>query len=337
MNGARKFKSLRLVRFGDILFDQQKRLIMLCRSCQRHYMCLESFQTHLSKCIGIKHIVSSIDELQYDEDKRETRLINGKQELFIYEPDAVRSDNKCDIDWEAELEDPRWYTDDAKTLPSKAKQLPANAKENVARSRTRFQARNEAVKEDKQQQMHESPQLPVKRMRHSTPKRTILTNQQQSKSRSSLDLPTASAKTRPNEVYVVKNVVEDLKHLDAMSTVRAAATTATPSALPMVSIPSTTTTKSSTIPMVSIPLTTTTKSSALPMASIPSTNLSNGDTQQILNKLRACGVEVKRRNTRETVEIAADAAAIAKKQQALDIMRKLQSNGIKCTKVNKPG
>lgn len=81
MNGARKFKSLRLVRFGDILYDQQKRLIMFCRSCQRHYMSLESFQTHLSKCISIKHIVSSIDELLYDEDKRETRLINGKQEV----------------------------------------------------------------------------------------------------------------------------------------------------------------------------------------------------------------------------------------------------------------
>ncbi|KAL7738204.1 hypothetical protein ACLKA6_006540 [Drosophila palustris] len=320
MNGARKFKSLRLVRFGDILYDQQKRLIMLCRSCQRHYLCLESFQTHLSKCMGIKHIVSSIDELQYDEEKRETRLVNGKQELFIYEPDAVRNDNNCDIDWEAELEDPRWYTDEAKTPPSKAKQTPANAKENVVKSRTRSQANNEKSIRQQPQQQQDSSQLPVKRMRHSTPKRTILTNQQQQSKSRSLNLPTASAKTKPNEVYVVKNVVEDLRHLDSMSTVRAAAATTTKSAVPIVNLPITTTTKSSTVPMVSI----------------PSTNLSNGDTQQILNKLRACGVEVKRRNTRETVEIPSDAAAIAKKQQALDIMRKLQSNGIKCTKVNKP-
>lgn len=83
MNGNRKFKSLRLVRFGDVLYDQQKRLIMLCRSCQRHYLSMEAFQTHLSKCIAVKHIVTSIDELQYDEEKRETRLVNGKQEVGV--------------------------------------------------------------------------------------------------------------------------------------------------------------------------------------------------------------------------------------------------------------
>lgn len=236
-------------------------------------------------------------------------------QLFIYEPDAVRTDTNCNIDWEAELEDPRWYTDEDKTLPSKAKQPPANAKENVARSRTRFQARKEAVSEDNQQ---EPPQLPVKRVRHSLPKRTILTNQQQSKSHSSfLDLPTATTKTKTNEVSVVKNVVEDLKHLDATSTARAAATTATTSALPRVNITSTTSTvvnipSTTALPMVNIPSTTATQSLPLPMVSIPSSNVSNGDTQQILNKLRACGVEVKRRNTRETVEIAGDAAAMAK-------------------------
>lgn len=84
MNGYRKFKSLRLVRFGDIVYDQQRRLILICRSCQRHYMTMEAFHTHLSKCNGCKHVVSSIDELQYDEDKRETRLINGKQEVGLF-------------------------------------------------------------------------------------------------------------------------------------------------------------------------------------------------------------------------------------------------------------
>lgn len=85
MNGYRKFKSLRLVRFGEIVYDQHRRLILLCRSCQRHYLTMEAFRTHLSKCVDCKHVVSSIDELQYDEDKRETRLINGKQEVGLFD------------------------------------------------------------------------------------------------------------------------------------------------------------------------------------------------------------------------------------------------------------
>ncbi|XP_030555498.1 uncharacterized protein LOC115758849 [Drosophila novamexicana] len=309
MNGNRKFKSLRLVRFGDVLYDQQKRLIMLCRSCQRHYLSMEAFQTHLSKCIAVKHIVTSIDELQYDEEKRETRLVNGKQELLIYEPDAVRSINSvnCDIDWEAELEDPRWYTDDTRTLPNKAKQSPTNAKENVAKSRTRSLTTKDLEKE--KQPHPQSPESPAKRMRHSTPKRTILTNQQQHKLRASLEMPAVTAKIK-NEMYVVQNIVDDLRRLDAMRNARPAnaAATATTTTSPTAASP----------PMVSIPM--------------PVANTANGDTQQILNKLRACGVEVKRRNTREAMDSSSEADA--KKQLALDIMRKLQSNGIKCTKVN---
>ncbi|KAH8299953.1 hypothetical protein KR044_007898 [Drosophila immigrans] len=290
MNGGRKFKSLRVVRFGDVLYDQQRRLILLCRCCHHHFLSLEAFQSHLKKCLGVKHIVSSIDELDYDEDKRETRLVNGQQELFIYEPQAIRKSNDCKIDWEAELEDPRWYTDDEppRSQPSKAKQSPANAKENVSKVRTRFQTSTEGQKDQEtnksQQQSNDVSPPPAKRMRQSTPRRPILANQQQSKPRSSLDLPAAS--TKASEVCETKP----------------------------------------TIPT----------SPALPMVAIPVSNVSNsGDTQQILNKLRACGVEVKRRNTRETVESASDVLANAKKQQALDIMRKLQSNGIKCTKVNK--
>ncbi|XP_060658043.1 uncharacterized protein LOC132792626 [Drosophila nasuta] len=292
MNGSRKFKSLRLVRFGDILYDQQRRLILLCRSCQHHFLSLEAFQSHLTKCIGVKHIVSSINELDYDEDKRETRLVNGQQELFIYEPQAIRK-NDCKIDWEAELEDPRWYSDDSvKSPPSKAKQSPANTKENVSKVRTRFQASNEAhrdkdAKRPQQQPPELSPTL-AKRGRHSTPRRTILTNQQQGKPRSSLDLPAASSQRNDSEGLIPDNI----------------ATKNTPAPLPMVTV--------------------------------PVSNVSNhGDTQQILNKLRACGVEVKRRKTHETIESPGDAVANAKKQQALDIMRKLQSNGIKCTKVSK--
>ncbi|KAH8355068.1 hypothetical protein KR093_004818 [Drosophila rubida] len=301
MNGTRKFKSLRVVRFGDILYDQQRRLILLCRSCKHHFLSLEAFQSHLNKCIGVKHIVTSIDQLEYDEDMRETRLVNGQQELFIYEPQAIRKSSDRKIDWEAELEDPRWYTEDSsRTLPYKAKQSPA--KENVSKVRTRFQTSNEAQKDRDAGQTHQEPDndtspVPAKRIRQTTPRRPILTNQQQSKP-SSLDLPAVSSKTKtPN--------MEDLQQLHASEP---------------------TTTLTTQTPAVA----------ALPMVAIPVANVTNnGDTQQILNKLRACGVEVKRRNTREIFESEADAAAIAKKQQALEIMRKLQSNGIKCTKVNK--
>ncbi|XP_023175476.2 uncharacterized protein LOC111602554 [Drosophila hydei] len=310
MNGNRKFKSLRLVRFGEILYDQQKRLILLCRSCSRHYLSLDAFQTHLNKCIGVKHIVTSIDELLYDDEKRETRLVNGKQELLIYEPNAVRNINsvKCNIDWEAELEDPRWYTEESRTLPSKVNQSPTNAKENVAKSRPR----NPIVKDiDKEKQAHaQSPESPAKRMRHSTPKRTILANQQQHKLRGSSDMPAMTANIK-NQIYVVENIVEDLRRLDAMRTADAANSMTTAAAM----------TNSPTA--VENPSMMSTQTASTP---------NGGDTQQILNKLRACGVEVKRRNTRETIESSIDVDP--KKQLALDIMRKLQSNGIKCTKVN---
>lgn len=213
----------------------------------------------------------------------------------------------CDIDWEAELEDPRWYTDDTRTLPNKAKQSPTNAKENVAKSRTRSLTTKDLEKE--KQPHPQSPESPAKRMRHSTPKRTILTNQQQHKLRASLEMPAVTAKIK-NEMYVVQNIVDDLRRLDAMRNARPAnaAATATTTTSPTAASP----------PMVSIPM--------------PVANTANGDTQQILNKLRACGVEVKRRNTREAMDSSSEADA--KKQLALDIMRKLQSNGIKCTKVN---
>ncbi|EDW00839.1 pneumococcal serine-rich repeat protein [Drosophila grimshawi] len=381
MNGNRKFKSLRLVRFGDVLYDQQRRLIMLCRSCQRHYLSLDAFQAHLIKCGAIKHIVTSIDELQYDEERRESRLINGKQEMFIYEPDAVRNGVDCNIDWEAELEDPRWYTDDNRMLPTKAKQSPTNAKENVDEIRTRNQTAKaieretqnvkQAPKKPQQQQQEQqlSQPSPAKRMRHSTPKRTILTNQkQQHKTRASLDIPKAK-----NDVYVVQNIIEDLRGLDALATARAvststttasckasttasckASTTASCKASTTAACKATTTTCEARTAAACKAITTTyeartaaackatTATCEAAATTAAATNkptvvnsTANGDTQQILNKLRACGVEVKRRNTRETLDASgADAATLAKKQQALDIMRKLQSNGIQCTKLN---
>lgn len=335
MNGYRKLKSLRLVRFGDIVYDQQRRLILLCRTCQRHYLTMEAFHMHLGKCIGSKHIVSSINELQYDEDKRETRLINGKQEvgllntnrfvcianvnnktkypfqLLIYEPDAVRSQKNGDIDWEAELEDPRWYTDDARSLGAKTKQLPINVKENVVKTRARHSTTREADQQDKQQHT----QLPAKCMRHSSPKRTILTNQQQRKSCSNIELPSASVRGR-TEVRV-PNAVEQLKRLEPVITSHIAVPVSVPTAI---APPAT--------------VLTTARPTSLPMVSVPTSNITNGNTQQILNKLRACGVQVRRSNPRENSTSVVDETTLSKKQQALEIMRKLQSNGIKCTKVS---
>ncbi|TDG39696.1 hypothetical protein AWZ03_013880 [Drosophila navojoa] len=321
MNGNRKFKSLRLVRFGEIFYDKQKRLILICRTCQRHYLCMDTFQSHLSKCVGIKHIVTSIDELHYDEAKRETRLINGKQELHIYEPSAVRllNNGKCSIDWEAELEHPRWYTEESRPLPSnnKAHQSPVNAKENVAKSRPRHPISDleKAKRSDS-----ESPESPAKRMRHSTPKapRMILTNQQQHKSSGSLQMPPMTANIK-NEIYTVENIVEDLRRMDAMRAAEAAKAKTTAAVA------------EGAAPVAISPTAVENPSQVTTQATSPS---KGGDTQQILNKLRACGVEVKRRNTRENTIESPSVGVDSKKQLALDIMRKLQSNGIKCTKVN---
>lgn len=208
----------------------------------------------------------------------------------------MRNQNKRDIDWEAELEDPRWYTDNERSLAVKAKQSPINVKENVVKMRTRHSAMKE-VEQQQQQQQQQTSEIAAKRMRHSSPRRTILTNQQQRKSCSSIETPSASMRAK-TEVHV-PNVVEEVKP----------AAISIPCAAPTV----------------------TTRQTAPPMVSIPTSNVTNGDTQKILNKLRACGVQVKRSNPRENSEID---AASSKRQQALDIMRKLQSNGIKCTKVN---
>ncbi|EDW10096.1 uncharacterized protein LOC6580312 [Drosophila mojavensis] len=325
MNGNRKSKSLRLVRFGEIFYDQQKRLILICRTCQRHYLCLDTFQSHLNKCIGIRHIVTSINELHYDEAKRETRLINGKQELHIYEPSAVRHVNsvKCNIDWEAELEDPRWYTEESRPLPNnnKAHQSPTNAKENVAKSRPRHPT---ADVEKAKRSDSESPESSAKRMRHSTPKtpRTILTNQQQHKSSGPLQMPPMTANIK-NEIYTVENIVEDLRRMDAIRAAEAARATAAAAAAA--------TTEGAAPVATSCPTAVENPSQSTTQATSPS---KGGDTQEILNKLRACGVEVKRRNTRENTVESPTRGVDPKKQLAMDIMRKLQSNGIKCTKVN---
>lgn len=150
-------------------------------------------------------------------------------------------------------------------------------------------------------------------MRHSSPKRTILTNQQQRKSCSSIEQPSASVRGR-TEVHV-PNAVEQLKRLEPVTTSHLAVPVSVSTA-------------------ITPPATTTARPTFLPMVSVPTSNIINGNTQQILNKLRACGVQVRRSNPRENSASVVDETALSKRQKALDIMRKLQSNGIKCTKVN---
>ncbi|EDW47943.1 GM20162 [Drosophila sechellia] len=81
MNGTRNMKSMKTIRLGDVLYDDQKRLLTLCRSCECHFMTLQSFQRHLGDCPGVKYIVTPIEPLAFDDSNRETRLVNGRQEL----------------------------------------------------------------------------------------------------------------------------------------------------------------------------------------------------------------------------------------------------------------
>ncbi|KAH8400852.1 hypothetical protein KR009_001408 [Drosophila setifemur] len=291
MNGSRKLRTVRTVRLGDLLYDEQKRLMTLCRSCERHFMSIQTFHSHLANCPGLKDIVSN-EPLSYDESKRETRLVNGRQEMHIYDIEAVKNANSSHsaiIDWEAELEDPRWYTDVAHSTTKSAL-----AKENALK----------LIEVKHPVEPPETEAGPAKRLRSvSQPRRPILAAQQQRTMRSSLPSPPHPTVKTKRDTLVVPNVMEDLKRLQDAHKKKSS-----PPAHRTASPP-----KPSPPPMVSIPM---------------------DGTQMILNKLRACGVEVKRGNTLVNVTPPVEKDQ-TKNQEALEIMRKLQSKGIKCTKVSK--
>ncbi|KAH8238710.1 hypothetical protein KR038_006924 [Drosophila bunnanda] len=323
MNGARKLKSLRTVRVGDVLYDDQKRLMMLCRSCERHFITFEAFQKHLTDCSGLKHIVTPTDLLSYDDTKRETRVVSGRQELNIYDIEAVRISSTFDL--EAELEDPRWYTDPKPSL-SPVKTKSDLAKENVVE--IELQLPEDEPEEDVQQ--------PKRPRTLNSPRRPILTAQQQRKTRTIKDHPVTQVpmgKTKKKEPILVPAVMLELKRMEEapkkrIPTAQSGAVLSGAAQSPA--------TRTSRLPPKPTPLSPPKTSplasqkpsqSELPMVSIPMDG-----TQKILNKLRACGVEVKRGNTLLT---SPTDPSPTKNQEALDIMRKLQSKGIRCTKVTK--
>ncbi|XP_039483622.1 target of Nesh-SH3 [Drosophila santomea] len=353
MNGTRKIKSMMTIRLGDVLYDDQKRLLTLCRSCECHFMTLQSFQSHLTECPGLKHIVAPNEPLAYDDARRETRVVNGRQELHIYDLEAVKntSSTSSAIDWEAELEDPRWYSDPKPTVQPTAK---TNSKENI-------------VKEYLVQLTEASQEpevVPAKRQRNlSTSRRPILTTQQQRRSRASL--PSAqppTAKTKKDTI-LVPNVLEDLKRLQEtekkgrIPVVPPAAHRTSPER-PVRSLQSgVPRATQSTSQWVSKKLSSTSRPdvpassriSEVPpppkisekppppittKATPPLESQSMDGTQKILNKLRACGVQVKRGSTHLNATAATELNP-TKNQETLDIMRKLQSKGIRCTKVKK--
>ncbi|XP_030387430.1 uncharacterized protein LOC115634030 isoform X2 [Scaptodrosophila lebanonensis] len=262
MSEPRKLKCSRYVRLADVLYDEQGSMSLLCRSCHRQFLNMNVFQQHVKKCAGIGHIVTPTEQLVYDESMCERKQLNGTQELLIYDIDAVKSadDHSTDFDWTAELDDPRWYTDQdiptASTLPvlpiAKSKTGPVHAKENLARTRSVRQEANKA--------QHMS------RERTSGQKRTnILISQQQRKSCDNSG-PSENVTKAKETVYIVPNVVADLRRLQ-------------------------------TEEVCSHSEATTIKSVGANQSATLAPSNTSKDTQQILNKLRACGVEVKRRNT----------------------------------------
>ncbi|EDV35757.2 uncharacterized protein Dana_GF12629 [Drosophila ananassae] len=293
MNGVRKLRPLKTVRLGDLLYDEQKRLLVLCRSCEHQFGSLQSFHNHLSTCSGVKHIVKSTDELSFDETRRQCAMMNGRQKVYIYDIEAVKHVNdslSCGLDLEAELENPRWYDND-----------------NDNHKATKSTTAKENVVKDIKLQLHLKPpetvESPPKRQtRSSYPQRKILTDHPQRRKRSSLPSPQAPAAKRRSDTLLVPKVMEDLRSFQESPT-----KTTRPAQAPQ----SHCTPKPTPPPMVSIPV---------------------DNTQMILNKLRACGVQVKRGNTRLNPTPPADENH-TKNNEALEIMRKLQSKGIRCTKV----
>ncbi|XP_017108417.2 uncharacterized protein [Drosophila bipectinata] len=293
MNGSRKQRPLKTVRLGDLLYDEHKRLLVLCRSCESHFMTLQSFHNHLNICPGIKHIVKSTDELSFDETRRESLMVSGKQKVFIYDIDAVKNASNplsCTLDLEAELENPRWYENNN---DNQTETKSTTAKENVGKD----------IKLELRLEPPETEESPSKRPdRSSCPQMRILTYQPQRKKRTSLPPPQASAAKRKNDTLLVPKVMEDLRRLQESP-------------------------KKPTRPAQAFQPPSPPKPRPPPMVSIPIDN-----TQKILNKLRACGVQVKRGSTHINPSPPADEDK-TKNKEALEIMRKLQSKGIRCTKV----
>nr|AAM29432.1 RE23651p [Drosophila melanogaster] len=339
MNGSRKIKSMKTIRLGDVLYDDQKRLLTLCRSCECHFMTLQSFQRHLADCPGVKYIVTPIEPLAFDDANRETRLVNGRQEIHIYDLEAVKKNTNTAIDWEAELEDPRWYTNPKPTVQTIPK---TNSKENIVKE--------DVVPLAKEPQEPEG--VPAKRPRSPpTTRRTILTSQQQRRSRACLTSPQPPAVKMKKAIILVPTVLEDLKRLQdtekkeripeappapvhpvrSLQSRATGTTQSTSQLVPMKFSPA----SELIIPVSSriseVPEPPKTPEKPVPTITSKSTPPLDG-TQKILNKLRACGVEVKRASTQlnATTELNP-----TKNQETLDIMRKLQSKGIRCTKVRK--
>ncbi|XP_068146001.1 putative uncharacterized protein DDB_G0268590 [Drosophila tropicalis] len=333
MNRGRKFKSLLAIRLGDILYDEHRRLIMLCRSCSGHFITFETYEKHLDNCPGVKHILTPTDQLCYDEANRETRLIKGRQELQIYDIDAVKnislSNISDDIDWQAELEDPRWYTDE------EPPQTKPKTNKNGVRSYKRALEDKKEIQNLPKAKGKSPPDRPT------PPKRLKL---------STSSTKTSKVKRNPEQVIVVPNLKEDLQRVNSSeetaisaikkatlqkgskSTISSAPTIiAKPTSVPIApsTIPKQSTTSSS-----ATTFTPSSTSTPVPKAVVTKSPPADG-TQEILNKLFACGVQVKRGSTQLNSQPAPEAKNGVKNQQTLEIMRKLQSKGIKCTKVNK--
>ncbi|XP_033155293.1 uncharacterized protein LOC117137778 isoform X1 [Drosophila mauritiana] len=341
MNGTRNMKSMKTIRLGDVLYDDQKRLLTLCRSCECHFMTLQSFQRHLGDCPGVKYIVTPIEPLAFDDANRETRLVNGRQELHIYDLEAVKNSSSTNsaIDWEAELEDPRWYTDPKPTVQPTVK---TNSKENIVKECLVTLAK----------ESQEPEGVPAKRPRSPpTSRRTILTAQQQRRSRACLSSAQPSGVRMKKATILVPHVLEDLKRLQETEKKERIPVVLPAPALPVGSLQScanrTTQSTSQLVPMKispaskliipvssrisDVPAPPKTPEKPVPPITSKSTPPLDG-TQKILNKLRACGVEVKRASTHSNATTELNPT---KNQETLDIMRKLQSKGIRCTKVKK--
>ncbi|SPP75587.1 uncharacterized protein LOC117592700 isoform X1 [Drosophila guanche] len=276
MNGARKLKCLKTVRLGEVLYDEQKRLLMLCRSCEHFFLTFQIFQKHLVDCSGVKHVVNATDPLNYAEDKRETKLANDRQELHIYNIEDVSSSA---IDWETELEDPRWYDDGETCLSAHSKPKSSHSKENVVGKK--LLATEKRKNPPQPQQMAATKTA----RRRPSPIHTYL------------------AKKMKTEPLRVPHVTEDLQRLVQPSPAAANGDGATTKA-----------------------------ASANGGGGTTKAAATTDTTQQILSKLRACGVDVKRSKAQATPTPTVD-PDLAKKQKTLEIMRKLQSKGIQCTKI----
>lgn len=197
------------------------------------------------------------------------------------------------------------------------------------------------MKQIELQLVEDEPELevvPAKRPRTlDNTRRPILTAQQQRKTRSTSNqtlpqVPTVKTKKKP---ILVPTVIEDLKRLEeAPKKKNTSAASKTPPSPPTKTSRLAAQLKPPKRTPPAPPKTSPLASPKTPQSNPPMVSIPVDGTQKILNKLRACGVEVKRGNTLLNVTPPATPSP-SKNQEALDIMRKLQSKGIRCTKVTK--